>query len=246
MPPGSTARPPPPAAETVANHGAESSSREYAQPAAGWCRSGSQNPARSSRCDRLAVGHAAVRTAPSPNSDRVAAPTAARKTAARLASSARINRPRNSFISARKCWKCSLIGIIFAIGCRSPFQERLSLVRQSQLTPSRLLHNQRYVTTGQAVPMAVEELCRVLHSISEACWYLRSRSSSIGSLSIRLAMTCGHWPPSRANNSVFFGNAVPNHKRRTLWKKRQAQTNNERLGDSSQRRALARLFMGRS
>src|SRR5713101_2354144 len=46
----------------------------------------------------------------------------------------------------RKCWKCSVIGIIFAIGCRSPFQERLLLVRQSQLTPSRLLHNQRYVT----------------------------------------------------------------------------------------------------
>src|SRR5437773_1333292 len=89
----------PHAAETVANHGAESSSREYAQPAAGWCRSGSQNPARSSRCDRLAVGHAAVRTAPSPNSDRVAAPTAARKTAARLASSARTNRPRNSLSS---------------------------------------------------------------------------------------------------------------------------------------------------
>src|SRR5438309_9972750 len=97
MPPGSTARPPPPAAETVANHGAESSSREYAQPAAGWCRSGSQNPARSSRCDRLAVGHAAVRTAPSPNRDRVAAPTAARKTAARLAASARINRPETLF-----------------------------------------------------------------------------------------------------------------------------------------------------
>src|SRR5207244_12696656 len=54
-----------------------------------------------------------------------------------------------SFISARKCWKCSLIGIIFAIGCRSPFQERLSLVRQSQLTPSRLLHNQRYVTLSE-------------------------------------------------------------------------------------------------
>src|SRR5204863_7548412 len=146
MPPGSTARPPPPAAETVANHGAESSSREHAQPAAGWCRSGSQNPARSSRCDRLAVGHAAVRTAPSPNSDRVAAPTAARKTAARLASSARTNRPRNSLSSPPENVGCSLIGIIFAIGCRSPFQERLSLVRQSQLTPSRLLHNQRYVT----------------------------------------------------------------------------------------------------
>src|SRR5439155_22620154 len=110
---------------------------------------------RSSRCDRLAVGHAAVRTAPSPHSDRVAAPTAARKTAARLASSARINRPRNSlssFISARKCWKCSLIGTIFAIGCRSPLQERLSLVRQSQLTPSRLLHNQRYVTIKRTAP----------------------------------------------------------------------------------------------
>src|SRR5439155_14083418 len=57
-----------------------------------------------------------------------------------------------SFISARKCWKCSLIGIIFAIGCRSPFQERLSLVRQSQLTPSRLLHNQRYVTIKRTAP----------------------------------------------------------------------------------------------
>src|SRR6266403_1668874 len=138
MPPGSTARPPPPAAETVANHGAENSSREYAQPAAGWCRSGSQNPARSSRCDRLAVGHAAVRTAPSPNNRCQASFVCPYKSPQKL-----------SFISARKCWKCSLIGIIFAIGCRSPFQERLSLVRQSQLTPSRLLHNQRYVTRGE-------------------------------------------------------------------------------------------------
>src|SRR5438876_1812436 len=157
MPPGSTARPPPPAAETVANHGAESSSREYAQPAAGWCRSGSQNPARSSRCDRLAVGHAAVRTAPSPHSDRVAAPTAAPKNRCQASFVCPYKSPQKlSFISARKCWKCSLIGIIFAIGCRSPFQERLSLVRQSQLTPSRLLHNQRYVTqcTGIAVDSA--------------------------------------------------------------------------------------------
>src|SRR5438445_7995308 len=43
---------------------------------------------------------------------------------------------------------------------------------------------------------------------------------------------------------MFFGNAVPNHNRRTLCKKRQAQTNNERLGDSSQRRALAPTFHG--
>src|SRR5438445_13119297 len=38
---------------------------------------------------------------------------------------------------------------------RSPFQERLSLVRQSQLTPSRLLHNQRYVTQlGRSTPLS--------------------------------------------------------------------------------------------
>src|SRR5438270_1138264 len=61
-----------------------------------------------------------------------------------------------SFISARKCWKCSLIGIIFAIGCRSPFQERISLVRQSQLTPSRLLHNQRYVTCSARLVISLE------------------------------------------------------------------------------------------
>src|SRR2546423_11617925 len=51
-----------------------------------------------------------------------------------------------SFISARKCWKCSVIGIIFAIGCRSPFRKGFSLRGQSQLTPSCFLHNQSYVT----------------------------------------------------------------------------------------------------
>src|SRR5438270_645217 len=56
---------------------------------------------------------------------------------------------------------------------------------------------------------------------SSSVWF-----AAIGLLSIRLAMTCRHWPPPRADNSVFFGNAVPNQKRRTLWKKRQAQTNN--------------------
>src|SRR5207244_4447338 len=84
-----------------------------------------------------------------------------------------------SFISARKCWKCSLIGIIFAIGCRSPFQERLSLVRQSQLTPSRLLHNQRYVTlvarpgAGQADnPVKVQRNCT-----QAAVWYTATACS---------------------------------------------------------------------
>jgi len=39
-----------------------------------------------------------------------------------------------------------VIGIIFAIGCRSPFRKGFSLRGQSQLTPSRFLHNRIYVT----------------------------------------------------------------------------------------------------
>ena len=39
-----------------------------------------------------------------------------------------------------------MIGIIFAIGCRSPFRNGFSLRGQSQLTPSRFLHNRIYVT----------------------------------------------------------------------------------------------------
>jgi hypothetical protein len=56
--PGSTATPVGPAAETVSTHTAENSFPGYAQCAAGSCRSGSQNPARCSRCDRLAVAPA--------------------------------------------------------------------------------------------------------------------------------------------------------------------------------------------
>jgi hypothetical protein len=40
-----------------------------------------------------------------------------------------------SFISARKCWKCSLIGIIFAIGCRSPFRNGFCLSGKANLHP---------------------------------------------------------------------------------------------------------------
>src|SRR5205807_4202875 len=40
-----------------------------------------------------------------------------------------------SFISARKCWKCSVIGIIFAIGCRSPFRKGFSLLGKANLHP---------------------------------------------------------------------------------------------------------------
>src|SRR3954469_12021542 len=56
-----------------------------------------------------------------------------------------------SFRSARKCWKCSLMDVIFAMGCKSPFREfGFSSSGQSQLTPSCLLHTRIYVTAQRA------------------------------------------------------------------------------------------------
>src|SRR5437016_10155512 len=91
-----------------------------------------------------------------------------------------------SFISARKCWKCSLIGIIFAIGCRSPFQERLSLVRQSQLTPSRLLHNQRYVTPYILI---LEERCRLVHDFAQSPSRSAGRRNHISAHRLPVSLT---------------------------------------------------------
>src|SRR5271165_6461482 len=51
--------------------------------------------------------------------------------------------------SATKCWKCSVIGIIFAMGVGLLFWNGFSLRGQSQLTPSCFLHNRIYVTTLQ-------------------------------------------------------------------------------------------------
>src|SRR5947209_8777533 len=51
--------------------------------------------------------------------------------------------------SATKCWKCSLIGIIFATGVGLLCWSGFSLRGQSQLTPSRFLHNRIYVTTEE-------------------------------------------------------------------------------------------------
>src|SRR5271165_20165 len=48
--------------------------------------------------------------------------------------------------SATKCWKCSVIGIIFAMGVGLLFWNGFSLRGQSQLTPSCFLHNRIYVT----------------------------------------------------------------------------------------------------
>src|SRR5271165_1964408 len=50
--------------------------------------------------------------------------------------------------SATKCWKCSVIGIIFAMGVGLLFWNGFSLRGQSQLTPSCFLHNRIYVTPG--------------------------------------------------------------------------------------------------
>src|SRR5262252_9764457 len=52
-----------------------------------------------------------------------------------------------SFTSARKCWKCSVIGVTFAIGCKPPFLRIwFSLASKNQLTPSYFLHKGIYVT----------------------------------------------------------------------------------------------------
>src|SRR5215469_6996528 len=118
-------------AENAATPPPENFSPGCAPCAGGWSRIASRNLSRSSHCGIAAAALAAAHRAPSPNSDRAAVPIAARKTAARRASFAHTNRPQKlSFISARKCWICSVIRTIFAIGCRSPFQERLLLVRQ--------------------------------------------------------------------------------------------------------------------
>lgn len=50
-----------------------------------------------------------------------------------------------SFSSARKCWKCSSIGIIFVIRCRSPFQEPLCAER---IHSAKLSQEVSYVTTA--------------------------------------------------------------------------------------------------
>jgi Histidine kinase-, DNA gyrase B-, and HSP90-like ATPase len=47
------------------------------------------------------------------------------------------------FSSARKCWKCSSIGIIFAIGCRSPFGTAFAC--QAKPTYTLLLFTQSFL-----------------------------------------------------------------------------------------------------
>src|SRR6267378_3562596 len=48
--------------------------------------------------------------------------------------------------SSTKCWKCSLITVIFAMGVSLLFWNGFSLRGQSQLTPSCFLHNRIYIT----------------------------------------------------------------------------------------------------
>src|SRR5580700_12300307 len=52
-----------------------------------------------------------------------------------------------SFKFSTKCWKCSVIGVIFAMGVSLLSRIRFPAGQaENQLTPSCLLHNQRYVT----------------------------------------------------------------------------------------------------
>src|SRR5439155_15790917 len=126
-----------------------------------------QNPARSSRCDRLAVGHAAVRTAPSPNSDRVAAPTAARKTAPRLASSARTNRPRNSLSSPPEN-----VGNAHCSGLSSPSVVGLLFRNGFRLSGKANLHPLAFYTINVTSPWpvtiwsSIPPRCRIRQQLS--------------------------------------------------------------------------------
>jgi hypothetical protein len=93
--PGSAWPRPPPAAETVPAHAAESSCPACAPRAAGSCPTGSRNPARSSRCGRAAAAGFAAHRLPALRSDPVAAANPIPASASTPAGSRRTHRPRN-------------------------------------------------------------------------------------------------------------------------------------------------------
>src|SRR5260370_12180852 len=125
---GSATRLPRRGAEIASVPPAENFSPECARCAAESCRTGSRNPARSSRCGSLAVFPACVHTAPSLKTGPVAAPTAARKTAAMLAGSAHTDRPKNSLSSPpENVGNPPLSGLSSPLGLGLLFQLRLYL-----------------------------------------------------------------------------------------------------------------------
>ena len=78
-----------------------------------------------------------VNRAPVPSTDRGPAAIPYSKTAARQPASGHTYRPKLSCNSLTKCWKCSVISVTFAVGCKSPFRRfRFLLGSQNLLTPS--------------------------------------------------------------------------------------------------------------
>src|ERR1700728_1970001 len=66
-----------------------------------------------------------------------------------------------SFISARKCWKCSVIGIIFAIGCRSPFGKALACEAKANLHPLAF-YTIEFTSPSPISPISPVQICHDL------------------------------------------------------------------------------------
>jgi len=135
-PPGSAATLPRPAAESAAAPAVENSSPGCAQCASKSFPSGLRSPAGSSRCGNPAAFLVATHTAPSRKNGRAGRSDSSSKNRCHAWRVCLYRPPQKpSFSSLRKCSKCSSIGIIFATGCRSPFQERLRLLGKANLHP---------------------------------------------------------------------------------------------------------------
>src|SRR5439155_16375053 len=137
----------------------------YARCATESSQNESQNPARSSHCGRRAAFPASVHTPQPENRSRCRSDGNSKNRCQACRVCPYSSPQKLSFISARKCWKCSLIGIIFAIGCRSPFPGiglacqakptyTLSLFTQSTLRHPRL--PRRSCNSGQPVVKSFE------------------------------------------------------------------------------------------
>ena len=111
---------------------------ESARSAAGSSPSGSRNRAHKSHCG-IHARRRPVDKGPVPSTGRGPAAIPYSKTAATPLVSGHTYRPRKlSCRSLTKCWKCSVISVTFAIGCKSPFLRiGFRSLGQNQLTPSR-------------------------------------------------------------------------------------------------------------
>src|ERR1700735_155335 len=85
-----------------------------------------------------------------------------------------------SFISARKCWKCSVIGIIFAIGCRSPFGKALACEAKANLHPLAF-YTIEFTSPSPISPISPVQICHDL-LISDGYRLSRRKQIIVGAL----------------------------------------------------------------